>query len=230
MFAISSTKKRDLSTWAFKIQIKLLILQPKDAPGIVLAARFAKIINPKVTHMKKTLLILLVAFCSAAISASAQRRHGTMGDGDRSAQRREMVKRQAATLSQRMELDNATASWFEPLYIEYSDSLAAIRATTFPDRDKKIDELSDTDAEQLILDKFSGEEKTVAVKRAFYARFKERLTPQQLIRIFAQQPGSGQRGQQQGGPRGGFGGPEGHGGFGGPGFGPGPGGFGGPGF
>lgn len=164
--------------------------------------------------MKKTLLILLVAFSCAALSVSAQRRHGTMGDGDRSAQRREMVKRQAATLSERMELDATTAAWFEPLYIEYSDSLFAIRATTFPERDKKIDQLSDLDAEQLILDKFSGEEKTVAVKRAFYARFKERLTPQQLIRIFAQQPGSGQRGQQQGGP----------------GFGPGPGGFGGPGF
>lgn len=176
--------------------------------------------------MKKTLLILLVAFSCAALSVSAQRRHGTMGDGDRSAQRREMVKRQAATLSERMELDATTAAWFEPLYIEYSDSLFAIRATTFPERDKKIDQLSDLDAEQLILDKFSGEEKTVAVKRAFYARFKERLTPQQLVRIFTQQPGQ-RGGQQHGGQRGGFGGPDGPGGFGGPGFGPG--GFGGPG-
>lgn len=180
--------------------------------------------------MKKSLLILLLALCGVHFTAHAQRHHGTMGDGDRSAQRREMVKRQAAALSQRMDLDNATAAWFEPLYIEYSDSLAAIRATTFPERDKKIAELSDLDAEQMILDKFSGEEQTVAVKRAFYARFKERLTPQQLIRIFAQQPGQRQGGQRQGGQRGGFDGPEGHGGFGGPGFGPGPGGFGGPGF
>lgn len=180
--------------------------------------------------MKKSLFILLLAFCSVTLGANAQRHHGSMGDGDRSMQRREMVKRQAAALSQRMELDNITAAWFEPLYIEYSDSLAAIRATTFPERDKKIDALSDLEAEQLILDKFSGEEQVVAVKRAFYARFKERLTPQQLVRIFAQQPGQRPGGQQNGGPRGGFGGPEGPGGFGGPGFGPGPGGFGGPGF
>lgn len=176
--------------------------------------------------MKKTLLILLLALSGVVSPAHAQRRHGPADGGERSAQRREMVKRQAAALSQRMELDDTTAEWFEPLYIEYSDSLAAIRATTFPERDKKIDKLSDLDAEQMILDKFSGEERTVAVKRAFYARFKERLTPQQLVRIFTQQPGQ-RGGQQHSGQRGGFGGPDGPGGFGGPGFGPG--GFGGPG-
>lgn len=178
--------------------------------------------------MKKNLLFLFIAFCCAAFSASAQRRHSAPEGGDRTMQRREMVKRQAASLSQRLELDNTTAAWFEPLYIEYSDSLAAIRTTAFPERDKKIDSLSDLDAEQMILEKFRAEEQTVAVKRAFYLRFKERLTPQQLIRIFAQQPGQ-RPGGQQGGQRGGFGGP----GFGGPG---GPGGpeggpgFGGPGF
>lgn len=176
--------------------------------------------------MKKTILILFVAFSCAVLSAGAQRHHRVNDDNGRSVQRREMVKRQASVLSQRMELDNVTAAWFEPLFIEYHDSLSAIRSTTFPERDKKIDALSDLEAEQMILDKFKADEQTLAVRRAFYERFKERLTPQQLIRIFAQQSGPGQRGGQQGGPRGGFGGPEGPGGFGGPG----PGGYGGPGF
>lgn len=181
--------------------------------------------------MKRLSFLFAALLLCGTLTASAQGRRHHDG-GDRTAQRQEMVQRQADQLVQRMSLDDVTAQWFVPLYVEYADALYAIRHEAMPSRDKAIDGLSDEDAEQLILNQFEAEEKTVALKRSYYERFKQRLTSQQLVKVFAMQPG--QRGGQQGsrGQRGGFdGGQEGFGpgpGFGGPGFG-GPG-FGGPGF
>lgn len=176
--------------------------------------------------MKKLSISLLALLLSAQLGVNAQGRHNRGNGEDGGQQRQEMVQRQAEALVQRMELDATTAAWFMPLYVEYGEALGAVRRESMPNRDKKIDELSDEAAEQMVLDAFAAEEKIVEVKRAYYARFKEGLTPQQLIKVFTQQ--FGQRGQRgaAGGQRGGFDGQRG--GFGGPGFG-GPG-FGGPGF
>lgn len=176
--------------------------------------------------MKKLTLLFSALLLCGALNANAQsRRHGGEG-GDREAQRKEMVKRHADTLVERMSLDDVTAKWFVPLYVEYSEALAAIRHEAMPSKDKAIDSLSDEDAEQLIVGQFEAEEKTVAVKRDYYERFKQRLTMQQLVKVFAGQTGQrgGQRGQRggegfDGGRDFGPGGP----GFGGSGFGPGPG-------
>lgn len=173
--------------------------------------------------------IAALLFCTS-LSVGAQSRHGRGGEGDGQNRRQEMVQRQAESLVDRMSLDDTTAAWFVPLFVEYNEAMAKVRKEAMPSKDKAIDALSDEDAEQLIEDAFASEEKVVQVKRDYYERFKQRLTAQQLVKVFTFQPGSqrGQRGQQgsQQGGRGGFGGP----GFGpeGPGFG-GPG-FGGPGF
>lgn len=178
--------------------------------------------------MKKLSLLFSALLLCGAFNANAQGRRQHDGGGDRGPWRQEMVQRQADQLVQRMSLDDITAQWFRPLFAEYTEALFAIRHEAMPSKDKAIDNLSDEDAEKLILDQFEAEEKTVALKRAYYDRFKQRLTAQQLVKVFAVQPG--QRGGQQGqrGQRGGFEGGPGGPGFGGPGFG-GPG-FGGPGF
>lgn len=182
--------------------------------------------------MKKLNILLLALALTAATGATAQRRNRG-NEADMANQRKEMVQRQASQLVERMALDDTTAAWFMPLYAEYSEALFALRKEAMPNKDKKIDELSDLDAEQLIRDALDSEEKQVAVKREYLKRFQERLTPQQLVKVFTMQRGQGgQHGQGgQGGregygpgrgfPGGGFppgGFPGGHGGFDGPGF------------
>lgn len=177
--------------------------------------------------MKHLNIYFAALFFCLTLSANAQGHRGHGGEGDGQNRRQEMVQRQAQGLVERMSLDDTTAAWFVPLYVEYSDALAKVRMEAMPSKDKAIDALSDEDADQLIENSFASEEKVVKVKRDYYERFKQRLTSQQLVKVFTMQPGGqrgqrGQGGQMHGGP--GFGGP----GFGGPGFG-GPG-FGGPGF
>lgn len=171
--------------------------------------------------LRSSLLALLLC---AALGSSAQRHRGGESD-NRDGQRREMVERQAQGLSQRLALDEATARWFEPLYVEYADSLMKLRRTSMPSRDKKVDELPDEQAEEMLAAVFDADAQTLALKRRYCELFRQRLTVQQLLKVFAQPAGG--RGQQRDG--GGDFGP-GRGGFpGGPGgFGPPPGGFGGP--
>lgn len=155
--------------------------------------------------MKKTLFLIMLLLCTS-LTVSAEKKKGERSNEDREAQRKEMVLRQANSLAERMNLDGTTAEWFVPLYQEYSQALQDVRKDAMPDKDKKIDELSDLDAEQMILDNFKAEEQQVAVKRAYYNRFKERLTAQQLVKVFTMVPGEG-RGNRKGnanGDRGGF--------------------------
>lgn len=171
--------------------------------------------------------IAALLFCTS-LSVGAQSRHGRGGEGDGQNRHQEMVQRQAEGLVGRMSLDDTTAAWFVPLFVEYSEAVMNARKEAMPSKDKAIDALSDEDAEKLIEDAFASEEKVVQVKRDYYERFKQRLTAQQLVKVFTMQPGGqfgGQRGQ-----RGQRGQQDGRGGFGGPGFGPEGPGFGGPGF
>ncbi len=120
----------------------------------------------------------------------------------------------AKQLAKQMDLDDSTADWFIPLYVEYSDTLRAVR--TSPLRSREVDEVSDAEALEAVEAMFAASEREVALKRAYYARFKEKLTGQQVLRVFM--PASPKR-QSDGNRRpGGFGGPGGFpGGFGGPG-------------
>lgn len=49
---------------------------------------------------------------------------------------------------------------------------------------KQQKELSDLEASQQLLNTFAAEEQAVALKRAYYERLKEKLTPQQLLTLF----------------------------------------------
>lgn len=167
--------------------------------------------------MKKALFTLLVAlFATTALAQSEQRENPA-------ARRTEMIQKRAAQLVKAMRLTDEDESWFTELYTEYQDSLYALRQALRPQSQpeevngmKDMKKISDEEASQMILNQFTMEEQQVAVKRAYYEQFKNRLTPKQLMLVFMGPAMGGQRqqqGQQQDGMRRGWGGP----GFGGPG-------------
>ncbi len=168
-------------------------------------------------------------------------------DGDR----KELSTKQASRMASELKLDDKTQAWFIPLYAEYQDTLRSLRRPAgmpapgqkgkaskqdpVPDAQGQAPEangekseakrgckqLTDAEALQQIEENFSRTEREVALKRSYLARFKEKLTPQQLHTIFCrpamqQRPQNGRpQGGMNGGGRqmGGFGGPMG--GFGG---------------
>ena len=151
--------------------------------------------------MKKTLFIILMA-CTLTLPAMAQRNNNKLGDG------KALTEKQAEAMAQRLKLDDATAEWFKPIYVEMQDTLLAVKRPdrTEPTRqksEKKREELTELQAAQRIEDIFIAAEREVALKRLYYKRLSEKLTQVQLLKIFAAPAPSRQNGNASGGNRGG---------------------------
>jgi hypothetical protein len=103
-----------------------------------------------------------------------------------------MIDRKAAELK----LDDETAAWFKPLYKEYHMALFVV-AHKYRVEKKELD---DAEILESIVNSFSRAEEEVAVKRTYFLKFQEKLTPQQLRSLFMPRMNR----QGQGGQRGGF--------------------------
>lgn len=191
--------------------------------------------------MKKSILMVALML---GISTATFAQNDNNSPEDRAKMRAEMVQKQAERLAKDFDLKNDAKSSFIETFTKYQNELASsmefMRRPENEDDSKK--NLSEEEATAKIQESFDRQEKQIAamqkrleIQKNYYAEFAKTLTPQQMVKIFAQQRRGGQQGGQQGGNRqggnrdgfgggnrGGFGGGN-RGGFGG-GFG-GPGGF-----
>ena len=174
----------------------------------------------------KTKLIALAAFTALNLtvnSVMAQRPNGE----DAQARRAEMVQRQAERMAKDFELKDDAKDKFIDTYKAYQKELRGDRTRgQRPDAQRGDKKLTDEEAKKQIEEYFTQQkeqiaqmERRLAVSQKYYEEFQKILTPQQLVKIFRQQPmrdGNMQRGGGFGGPRpgggqrqGGFGGPQG---------------------
>lgn len=195
--------------------------------------------------MKKTIIVMAVA-AIVSISASAQPQH--MSREEMQSHRAERIQQQADKLAKDFELKGDEKDQFVSLYTDYQKALQEAQArprnkSVKPENqkgdkkekgdkkdqkgEKKVKELTDEEATQKIeelltrqAEQIAQSQKRLEVNREYYAKFKQVLKPQQILKVLNQQQQQGQMrmGGQPGG-RGGFGGPQGGGrpgGFGGP--------------
>ena len=108
---------------------------------------------------------------------------------------KEMTAKRAAQLIKNMKLTDEDEDWFTQLYTEYQDSLFALRMSLRPHSQpeevngmKEMKQFTDEEATKMLENQFQMEEKQVSVKRAYYAKFKERLTPKQMMLVFMGPP------------------------------------------
>ncbi len=146
---------------------------------------------------KKLTSFLFIALLGAGMCAQAQNLRINRG---------EMNQRRAEALIKEMKLDEATKTWFMPLFKEYSDTLRNLnRKYRQPKLGKENAEISEMEAARTIENSFKKAEAEVALKRAYYARFKEKLTDVQLLKVFTGdnnfRQNFGNSRQRMGGPR-----------------------------
>lgn len=130
---------------------------------------------------KKMMMFLFIALMGAGTCAQAQSR-------DKMAERlKAYSEKMTKSLAKDLDLDEETEKWFIDLYQEYQDTLLTTRG---PQRlsDKQLKKMSDDEATQVVEDIFQAGEKKVALQRAYYARFKEKLNAKQLVKVFSPNP------------------------------------------
>lgn len=143
------------------------------------------------------------------------------GRNDDPQRRQRQMEREAVDIAKELELDDPTTLWFSNLYVEYRTELNRIREEARrdmprPERrrggsetdepgqmsEKDMKKLSDEDAEKLILGSFDRIEKELKLKRDYYPRFREKLLPSQMVKIFVRPQrdrGNGWNRDRQGG-------------------------------
>ncbi len=188
----------------------------------------------------KKLMILMAAFAMFSLSMSAQGQRQRLTEEEMAKLRSEQIQKQADRLAKDLDLKDDAKANFVATYTEYQDALAKVRSVARDENreeaseernNRKEKDLTDEEATKRVEEVFARQEeqieqskKALEVTREYYAKFKETLTPQQLLKVFSQQQRGGQqRGQRgqggegnpmggQGGPMGGMGGPMGGGG------------------
>lgn len=175
----------------------------------------------------KRITFILLFFAAFTVAAFAQR--PANGTRPANVDSKEVMQRRAERVAKKMDLEDGKKEWFVALYAEYQDTLRATRQAYRPQgsragnkqkSERKQQNLS-TEAAQKELDQiFQLEERLLALKRAYLARFSEQLTPQQMLHIFranqvpggvqsrngrpaGMRPGMQPRGMHQGMPAGG---------------------------
>ena len=154
--------------------------------------------------MKKTLLICAVLLMCFGLNAAAQR--GQRGQEDQ----KERLEKRAKQLAKQLKLDDATTAWFTPIYIEMQDSLTTVRlqvrrATRQDEGNKKLEDLNEEESAERLAAQFALTERELAIKRGYALRMSERLTANQVLRVFTMPQRQAPQGARSGGfPGGGF--------------------------
>lgn len=137
--------------------------------------------------MKRTLLMLFAAFTlGTTLNAQTKDTTPTKQRPDRT----EIMTKRVNRIADNLKLDDKTQAWFVPLYMEYQNEMRNIYRSVKNKTTKNaaVTSLNDQESLQLIENSFKMQEEKVKVQRKYYNKFKERLTPQQLVSIFYQCP------------------------------------------
>ncbi|MFI3281443.1 MAG: hypothetical protein R3Y44_05670 [Rikenellaceae bacterium] len=89
---------------------------------------------------------------------------------------------QVELITKQLDIDEAKRAKFEEIYTQYSEQMRAMR----PKHKRNADGAKPTEAEieEQILDSFEMAEKSTALKKEYYQKFKTVLSPHQILKMY----------------------------------------------
>ena len=125
--------------------------------------------------MKHLLIILFVGsgFCLMAQPAGKPRLEKA---------RQKIETMHSTFITDRLDLTSDEARRFWPIYDQYKDEEKQIRQDKIPD--KMPADMSEKEAEQFIIERFSAQERQLALDRKYYAKLKEVISVKKIAALF----------------------------------------------
>lgn len=96
--------------------------------------------------------------------------------------RQKVETMRVAFISDKLNLSTDEAQRFWPIYNEYKDEEKQIRVDRRPD--KMPEEMTEKEAEQFIIDRFSSQERQLALDRKYYAKLKEVISVKKIAILY----------------------------------------------
>jgi hypothetical protein len=88
-----------------------------------------------------------------------------------------------AFITQRLSLSPEEAQQFWPLFNQFSEKLRQIRMSGKADK-QVLDDVSDAEAEKIIMAQFEGETKEVELKKEYYQKFKKVISAKKIAKLY----------------------------------------------
>ena len=131
-------------------------------------------------------LVVMIAVSMGSFSMMAQNTQDAPAQ-KRAKQRptpEQMMDKHVKMMEKKLVMDDATAAKFAPLYKEYLQAMKDCRPVV--DKETKKAEMTDTDIEKAIQDRFDARQKALDVQKKYFKKFKEILNAKQLQKVFHQ--------------------------------------------
>jgi Spy/CpxP family protein refolding chaperone len=137
---------------------------------------------------KTIVLIVLAIFMIGTLPLMAQDGPGKrIKPGDRAERFAQMKSMKIAFITEHLELTPEEAEKFWPIYNEYEKKRDEAAKEIFkrfnPDQEKPL-ELSDENADNMIMQRFAEEQTLLDLKKEYYAKYKEVLTASRILKLY----------------------------------------------
>jgi Spy/CpxP family protein refolding chaperone len=86
-----------------------------------------------------------------------------------------------AFITQRLNLTPEEAQQFWPVFNQFSEKMQQIKGSKM---DAQLDEMSDADAEKMILNEFDKESRELELKKEYYQKFKKTLSVRKIAKLY----------------------------------------------
>ncbi|HSG68603.1 MAG TPA: hypothetical protein VK994_07850 [Bacteroidales bacterium] len=138
--------------------------------------------------IKKTVIaVVLLAFISSVGLMAQTEDKDQEVKKDRAEMFEKMKSAKIAFITERLQLTPAEAEKFWPLYNEFESKMTEITRDLFrrfEERPENMQPLSDEEAEKIIQQRFSEEKALLDLKKEYYVKYKEVLSPSKIFLLY----------------------------------------------
>lgn len=127
------------------------------------------------TFLKTAILALVMLFGTTSLMAQTDKAN------QQTARREQLAKAQAQYIAGQLGLDNATRDKYVNTFMDYQKELWAIGRKPVQHKGK---ELTDAEVKQNMENRFEHSEKILALRKKYYEKYSQFLTPQQIERAY----------------------------------------------
>lgn len=125
-------------------------------------------------------IILMATIIISSISLQAQPQFQPQPRVISGPESANLLSIQIELMIRELELPSEKQSEFKNIYTQYSDDMSKIMVRAARSTEKSSDE----EVEAQIFESFENAEQTTALKREYYTKFKEVLTPYQILQMY----------------------------------------------
>lgn len=142
--------------------------------------------------MKKTIMIIAAVMVQAAAMATGQTHDCDMQEKAKAGQE-ERLEEHTKFVVGMLNLDDAAAAKFTPVYKEYIKEKRALRTAGMVKRSGHKDKITEAEAAKIVKERLQLSRKLLDVREKYYAKFSKIITAVQVKKIYDMEQGLDQK-------------------------------------